>query len=237
MLTSLTSRARIPTDVDCKPYIFMGNIRKDVVKDLGVFVDSRLDFKSHINSVVHRASAISSSLFRSFRTHNHAFLVRLFNVFVRPLLEYVCPVWSPHSVQLVDQLENVQRRFTKNLPGLRNASYAQRLSTLKMQSLQFRRIFLDLVALYKIVYGLTVLDAADFVTYDNQFTRGHALKLLKTRSNSNLCLNSFPNRVISLWNALSVDTISAPNVYLFKTRLLSNDSNLILSFVRDGARR
>ncbi len=210
---------------------------KDVIKDLGVFIDSRLDFKSHINSIVQRASVMSSSLFRSFRCRNRAFLVRLFNVFVRPLLEYACPVWSPHSFQLIDQIESVQRRFTKQLPGLANVSYSQRLSILKIDSLQLRRIVFDLVVLYKIIYGLIVLYAADFITYHNLNTRGHTLKLLKIRSNSNLCLYSFPNRIISLWISLSSDTVYATSVNSFKARLLSTDYHLLSALLRDGAQR
>ena len=47
----------------------------------------------------------------------------LFKSLVRPHLEYGAPVWSPHTNKLKDQIENVQRRATKTVPGLSNLTY------------------------------------------------------------------------------------------------------------------
>jgi hypothetical protein len=43
--------------------------------------------------------------------------MRLFKAYVRPTLEYASPVWSPVAVGLTRDLENVQRRFTKDYVG------------------------------------------------------------------------------------------------------------------------
>ena len=39
---------------------------------------------------------------------------------VRPLLEYANAVWNPYKKKAITTLENVQRRTTKIVPGLRD---------------------------------------------------------------------------------------------------------------------
>ncbi len=206
-------------------------VTKNVVKDLGVLIDSNLNFKTHVNSIVQRASLLSTSLFRSFHVKNHAFLTKLFNVFVRPLLEYASTVWSPQSVEGINLVEGVQRRFTKNLSNLREASYSDRLAVLNITSLQSRRVINDLVILYKIVHGLICLDSADFISFSNAFTRGHNLKIYKSRVKD---VKIFPNRVISCWNSLSYSTVNAPSTALFRSRILTNDFPHIISVLHGG---
>ena len=54
-----------------------------------------------------------------------ALLVRAFIVYVRPILEYNPVVWSPQTKGDIAVLENVQRRYTERLAGLRHFSYKQ----------------------------------------------------------------------------------------------------------------
>ena len=62
----------------------------------------------------------------------------------------------------IETLEKVQRRFTKRIPGLKNLTYCQRLTRLKLDSLELRRVRLDLMLTYKLVFGLTDLKLSDF---------------------------------------------------------------------------
>ena len=71
--------------------------------------------------------------------------MRAFNTYVRPLLEYASPVWSPQYNYLVHKVESVQRRFTKRLPGYSTLDYPKRLKSLEQCSLEKRRIVHDLV--------------------------------------------------------------------------------------------
>ena len=54
----------------------------------------------------------------NFKRVNNCNLTDLHTCYVRPILEYVSVVWSPLHVYLKDLIENVQRNFTKRLPGL-----------------------------------------------------------------------------------------------------------------------
>jgi hypothetical protein len=49
---------------------------------------------------------------------------------VRPHLEYANQVWCPHLAKHKDEIENVQRRATKQLPGnLRTATEIEVINT------------------------------------------------------------------------------------------------------------
>jgi len=59
-------------------------------------------------------------------------------------------------------IEKVQRRFTKRLHGCKALTYMDRLAKLGVPSLELRRLHLDLIYCYKIVFGLTKLNFVDF---------------------------------------------------------------------------
>jgi hypothetical protein len=86
--------------------------RHSEVKDLGVHVSEQGNFRVHYNDICRKAYAISAQIFRSFECRETAFLVSLFNMYVRPILEFSCQVWSPHLKCDVAQIERVQRSYT-----------------------------------------------------------------------------------------------------------------------------
>ena len=76
-------------------------------------------------------------------------LVRAYKVYVRPILEYCSPVWSPYLLHEVDEIERVQRYFTCRLQGLKSFSYTDRLFLLDLESLESRRLKADLTMYFK----------------------------------------------------------------------------------------
>jgi hypothetical protein len=173
------------------------------VKDLGVIIDGNLQFKDHINCIVHNASCRASMILKCFQSHNINLLCRAFIVYVRPLLEYNSPVWSPHSVGEIKALESVQRRFTKKLPGFSELDYETRLKSLSLETLEFRRLKFDLITTYKIIFGKIKTDSSTFFEFsDYTKTRGHSYKLKNPLPHTNIKKFSFSNRVVAPWNSL-----------------------------------
>jgi len=72
-------------------------------------------------------------------------------VYVRPVLEYNSVTWLPHLKQDIRRIEKVQRRFTKRLRGFKDLAYKAKVD---LPSLELRRLHLDLIYCYKIVFGL-----------------------------------------------------------------------------------
>jgi len=98
---------------------------------------------------------------RAFVSRNIDLLVRAYLVYVRPLVEYNSVVCSPYTIQDIETVEKVQRRFTKkNLPGLRKFTYNERLQHLP--SLELWRLHADLVWCYKILFGIVETPTEDF---------------------------------------------------------------------------
>ena len=72
-------------------------------------------------------------------------LIHLYKSIVRPNLEYCNSVWSPNYKENMQLLEGVQRRVTKLVPAVKNMRYEDRLRTLKLTSLVYRRLRGDLI--------------------------------------------------------------------------------------------
>ena len=58
-----------------------------------------------------------------------------------------------HRKYLINKNDSVQKFFTERLPGLWDISYPKRLQLLNVQSLEYRRIFQDLMLCYQILHG------------------------------------------------------------------------------------
>lgn len=83
---------------------------------------------------------------------NYKSIMRLYYPYVRSRLDYCSTVWNPHYVKYVDQIERVQKKFTRMLYYKFNwvkPDYKTRLKQLNMTSLETRRLQLDEITLYK----------------------------------------------------------------------------------------
>ena len=77
---------------------------------------------------------------KHFHSRDESLLVKAFCTYVRPMLEYCSPVWSPHTKCQNDKIEEVQRFFTVRIAGLWPSCYDRRLAVLKLHSLEYRRL-------------------------------------------------------------------------------------------------
>uniref|UniRef100_A0A8R1E7W9 Reverse transcriptase domain-containing protein n=1 Tax=Caenorhabditis japonica TaxID=281687 RepID=A0A8R1E7W9_CAEJA len=80
-------------------------------RDLGILVDDALTFENHIDKIVNNALHKSRMVLRSFRSSNPNFYFKLFNVFIRPTLEYGCELFHPSSSRLTARLDYPLRFF------------------------------------------------------------------------------------------------------------------------------
>jgi len=196
----------------------------DEVRDLGILVDAHMSFKCHINVTVAKAHVRANQIIRCFLSRDPETLVRAFVTYVRPLVEYCSPVWSPYTIGLIKRVESVQKVFTKKLPGMRYLSYEERLSVLNLESLEVRRLKFDLVTCFKILKGLTSITPTEFFTLSGGSTRGHSLKLYCPDSRINIRAHFFAVRVIHVWNRLPPHMVAVDDVKSFARGLDSLSS-------------
>ena len=60
-------------------------------------------------------------------------------------------MWNTSSSKLIHTIENVQRRATKQVPGLGEMSYEERLRKLGLPTLVYRRMRGDAIECYKML--------------------------------------------------------------------------------------
>ena len=148
-------------------------------RDLGVIIASNCQPRLHINTIVAKASQHANAILHCLQSRDPCVLLLAFKVYVRPILEFNTTVWSPVQKQDIEAIENVQRRFTKRLYGLRDYSYFECLQKLNLQSLELRRIHYNLTLTYQIVFGLTVLKCQEFFQWSGLSTTcSHRFKLM-----------------------------------------------------------
>ena len=64
-------------------------------------------------------------------------------------------MWSPSKRSQIDAIvEKVQRRAAKQIPGLGNLSYEERLEVLDLPTLEHRRVRADMIEVYRIMKGI-----------------------------------------------------------------------------------
>jgi len=146
--------------------------------DLGVSYDNHINFKSHVCRIVKKAASRAKCILKCFSSRYKLLLARAFSTFVRPPLEFLSVMWCPYYVNEIKKIEAVQRTFTKSIGNLCLCTYHERLSILKIDSLQCRRLKMDLILCYKILYGLVDINSSCFLSALCMTTRGNLLKLL-----------------------------------------------------------
>ena len=191
-----------------------------VEKDLGVMMDSDLKFKEQAASAVLKATRVLAVIKRTMACLDTRTLPLLYTSLVRPLLEYGNAVWGPFNRADQIRVEKVQRRATRMISSLRGIPYTDRLRTLRLPSLYYRRRRGDVIRVYQLIHGGIDQDYTSFFAIDTQTrTRGHPWKICKPNAVSRARRNFFAVRVINDWNSLPVSVVSAPSLNIFKSRL------------------
>ena len=134
----------------------------DVLKDLGVYMAEELKFQQHIHNTVAKGKKMSGWVLRTIRSRRVDDMKILLKSLVRSQMEYCCILWSPREQSLIDLIESVQADFTRRISKyqeyddvlkmpLCKKSYADRLTDLKIYSLERRRERMQILYLYKII--------------------------------------------------------------------------------------
>ncbi len=120
-----------------------------------------MKWKNHVTVCESKAYAMLGMIKRTFATLDTNLLRTLYITFVRLLIEFAAPVWSPSLKSDVDTIERIQLRATRMVKSLRKLPYEERLRRLEITTLEKRRKRGDLIQLYKI---FNKIEKVDFVT-------------------------------------------------------------------------
>jgi len=189
-------------------------------KDLGVTIESNLKFHQHIRSTVNKAGGISSNLLKSTVCRSADFMIALLISDIRPLTDFCSQLWNLGYLGDLRLVESVQRRWTKQVQGLYDVPYLERLRRLDLFSVKARMERYDLITCYKIFQGLSPVSPSDlFVMAPDARTRGHRFKIQVQFAATDVRKKFFSHRVVEPWNSLPSDVVEASSLPVFKTRL------------------
>ena len=195
--------------------------------DLGVTIDDKLIFPRHIQIQVKKTNSAVGLIRHTFKHLDKESFLCLYKSLVRPHLEYALVIWSPKIKKHQDSIEKVQRRATRLLPEISHLPYTDRLSTLGLPSLKYRRERTDVIQLFKITHRFDTVRISSTCPICNNpcsnHPRPHKLAATHTSSKYNIpqdpVANFFSTRVLDNWNKLSTETVTSTTVNMFKLRL------------------
>ena len=158
-----------------------------------------------------------SFILRNFTTSE--LRIALFNMCVRPILEYNCTLFSIFRNSDLEGIENVQRVFTRHLlihnPHI---PYNERRSQLRLEPLWLRRLKLNLTFVFKILNNLIHSENSQF-----SFSSSHSYNIRNkdntleiTKHRTALPHNFITIRYSLLWNRLPPEIRTCSNLTSFK---------------------
>jgi hypothetical protein len=138
-----------------------------VTRDLGVLVDDQLKFSENVAAVAHSANKRIALIRNSFHHRAPDFHIKMFKIFVLPIIDYCSCVSMVSSVHDENILENIQRSFTRSnifYSGnyIDRPDYETRLSTLGLIPISRRRKLLDIITLVNFINGKFYLTGLEF---------------------------------------------------------------------------
>ena len=186
-------------------------------KDLGLIVDKSLKFHEHVASVVKKANQILGMIKKTYITRDANTIKLLYTSLVRPHLEYCNVIWGPHYIEDKRKVESIQRRATKCIRGLHDMPYEERLRTLKLPSLEYRRKRGDLINCFKIMNNYVRLPKEDFFTpIPLNITRGHTMRIQRKKATKRTRIDNFSQRIVKSWNEQPPPIVLASSINSFK---------------------
>ena len=187
-------------------------------KYLGVTLNNKLKWNTHIDTVCKKANQKRSFLQRNLWNCSRNIKAKAFNTYVRPILSYASPVWNPVSNQsLCDNLEMVQRKGARFVFSnwSWDASPTKMLNDLKWKSLEHQRKVDSIAVLHDIRSGKLAMQSIlpkqvrDSIKYQPIHGRVIAYR------------DSFVPTTINWWNDLPKEILNIENRDDFKIKVSS----------------
>ena len=170
-------------------------------KYLGVHIDRKLNFNTHVDTIVKKTNSVCAFLRRNFKRCNRRIKQATYFTYVRRIVEYAATAWDPHTKN-VNKVEMGQRRSARYVTGNYNktSSVTAMLTKLQWPSLASRLLQNRLIMLYRICFDLVDIDWQQYLCKSTSSTRGHGTRF---------SLPKFP-RTVKDWNSYQQTLLMHP---------------------------
>lgn len=105
-----------PRNININNQIIQWNRKDDSVKYLGVFLDEKLTWNTHINNKLtqgYTRMRILYPLINHKSTLQMKSSLLLYTAIIRPLISYACPVWAAASATKINKIQILQNKFLR----------------------------------------------------------------------------------------------------------------------------
>ncbi len=209
-------------------------------KDLGIFMNSTLNFNEQANFLYGKANQKLGMLKRTchFVTDINKRRV-LYLTLVRSLFEHCPMVWRPASKTMIEKLESLQKRAIKWIRNDMSVSYSLddlyyiHCKQLNILPIKFRFDYHDLKFLHSVIYSMSCVQLPEYLTFFSGTTRLRSshfdhlslISAIQPRGNANSnprqgFTNTFFYRAHLMWNRLPLSLREVIRPSIFKNKLL-----------------
>ena len=127
---------------------------KDHFRDLGVQMSANGTFRHHIDTMCLSARNMCAWILRTFQSRNEELMMTLWKSLVLPILDYCSQLWSPSKTGQIQEIEDIQKSFTRKIHSMNRGNYWERLTSLKLYSLERRRERYRILYVWKILQNI-----------------------------------------------------------------------------------
>ena len=192
------------------------------VRDLGVLLSNDCSWSPHVHQMLASARKVAAWVLSVFRTRSPLLMITLYKTMVRSKLEYCCPVWDPAKIEDIQEIEKIQRNFTRRINNCKNLDYWERLKKLRLMSLQRRRERYIIIHTWKIANGEAPNDINMMFKTNNRRGLKAVTPSLYPKAQSSVSThyhNSFGVKAARLWNLLPKRVNQKDTLASFKASL------------------
>ena len=109
-------------------------------KDLGVTMNANMKVSEQCRIAASKGNQVLRMIRKNITYNDKSLIVPLYKAIVRPPLEYCIHACSPYLRKDIYMLEEIQRRATKLVPGLRDLRCVECLKECGLTTLETRRL-------------------------------------------------------------------------------------------------
>lgn len=127
-------------------------VPRDHLRDLGIIMNNRATFGDQVDHLTSKAKNMSGWVLRTFMSRDRTVMLTLWRSMIQPIIDYCSQLWAPCRLNEKMQIESLQRAFTRQVLGMKEFTYWERLKQLNIYS-QERRM-----ERYRIIYTWKALE-------------------------------------------------------------------------------
>ena len=201
---------------------------RNVVRYLGVYIDSKLNWSGHCQIVSSKATkALNCLRLSKFGCSSEA-KCKAYKAIVQPILEYASIIWFPHTAKEIKKLESIQNRAARWACGIHwlpdtlhwSVPTSDCILKLHLPTLEARRQYLSIFFLYDAYTKRNSLCFDQYWTFNMlTSTRSHQLSLVPPNSTINARRYSLFVNACFLWNSLLATIFQISDMSFFCSSL------------------